>query len=71
MMEDISVENLLDLVRIFSVNYRNSEAFRLTLNYYIEVCGQEKQIKKVLYKELCESLGEDIADIEIENKLSL
>lgn len=70
MLEKISIDDLLDLVRIFSVNYRTCEAFRISLSYFIDYCNLRERVKHVLYQELCESIGEDFANIEIENKLS-
>lgn len=70
MIKEISIDDLFDLVRLYSASYRNSEAFRISLDYFRRFCNQQDRIKNVLYLELCESIGEDLADIEIENKLS-
>jgi hypothetical protein len=70
MIKKIDIDDLLDLVRLYSTNYRNSEAFRISLDYFRRFCNQQDRIKDVLYQELCESIGEDFANIEIENKLS-
>ena len=70
MINKINIDDLFDLVRLYSTNYRNSEAFRISLDYFRRFCNQQDRIKNVLYLELCEYIGEDLADIEIENKLS-
>lgn len=70
MLERISINDLLDLVKTFSIHYRDCEAFRISLSYFTDYCNLRDRVKYVLYQELCESIGEDFANIEIENKLS-
>ena len=64
-----AVTDLLALVLIYSEPYKTSEAFRISLKYFVYNYPNKHSVKSVLLTELVEALGEELTIKEIESIL--
>lgn len=65
-LRKISVTDLVALVRRYSEAYKKSEAFQTAIGYLVNAHPSEDFKKELLFKELVDALGEDMAKDEIE-----
>lgn len=65
-LRKISVSDLVALVRRYSEAYKKSEAFQTAIGYLVNAHPDEDYKKEVLYTELKDALGEDLAREEID-----
>lgn len=70
LLRGVRTSELIDLVRRYSEAYKKSDAFQTAIKYLISVHPDDDFKKDLLYKELVDALGEDMAKEEIEYLLS-
>lgn len=65
-LRKIRVTDLVVLVRRFSQAYKTSYAFRIAMGYFLSTNPDEDEKREVLYTELKDILGEDLARKEVD-----
>lgn len=65
-LRKIRTSDLVALVRRYSEAYKKSEAFQMAIGYLVIEHPSEDFKKELLFKELVDALGEDMAKDEIE-----